>query len=268
LRRRKNIMRRTFLTILSLTLLSSFCWAEEQVPIQEQKAKDSYSLGYDFGSNVKRQGVDVDLRILLSAVTEGLEGKKPAISPEEIRTTLIELRKKLMTQQERRSREFAAKNLEQGMALLEANKTKEGVMTLPSGLQYKVVKEGSGPSPKPTEAVRVHYRGTLVNGTEFDSSERRGEPAKLNLAGVIKGWREALQLMPVGSKWQIFVPPDLGYGNRQFGRIPPNSTLVFDLELLSIEKGLIPTGTELGAMGATQGEEWSAQEGCQPTADE
>ncbi|OGW40785.1 MAG: hypothetical protein A2Y97_03810 [Nitrospirae bacterium RBG_13_39_12] len=227
-------MRRTFLIILGVTLLLSVCWAEEQVPPQEQKARDSYSLGYDFGNNLKRQGVDVDPDVLLSAVREGLEGKKPALSPEEIRDTLLQLRKNLMVLQDRRFRELAAKNMEQGKAFLEANKAKEGVKVLPSGLQYKVMKEGEGPIPKATDSVTLHYRGTLIDGKEFDSSYSRGEPATLNLVGVIKGWQEALQLMKTGSKWQIFVPADLAYGQRQFGRIPPNSALIFELELLSI----------------------------------
>jgi FKBP-type peptidyl-prolyl cis-trans isomerase FklB len=237
-------MRCLIAIILGLFLLSPFCWAEEQVLLQEQKAKDNYSLGYDFGSNLKRQGVDVDVNILFLAVREGLEGKKPALSPEEITNTLSQLRKKLLVRQDQRFREFATKNLEEGKAFLEANKTNEGVKTLASGLQYKVLKEGGGSIPKATDSVTVHYRGTLIDGKEFDSSHSRGEPSTLNLVGVIKGWREALQLMKTGSTWKIFVPADLAYGQRQFGRIPPNSTLVFEIDLLSVSDGLVPKAVE------------------------
>ncbi len=237
-------MGRLFAIFLGATLLLPVCWAEEQVPAGDQKAKDSYSLGYEFGGNLKRQGVEIDVDVLLSAVREGLEGKKPVLSPEEIRGTLLQLRKKLMVLQDQRFREFAAKNLEEGKTFLEANKTKEGVKTLPSGLQYKVLQEGNGPIPKLSDSVTLHYRGTLIDGNEFDSSYRRGEPTVLNLIGVIKGWQEALQLMKTGSKWQLFVPTYLAYGQRQFGRIPPNSTLIFGLELLSISEGFDSSLTE------------------------
>ncbi len=219
---------------LWMTLLLPVCWAGEEALLDNQRAKDSYSLGYDFGGNIKRQGVEIDVEALLSAIREGLEGKKPALSPQEIRDSLVQLRKKLMARQDERFREFAARNLEEGQAFLEANKTREDVKTLPSGLQYRVLKEGNGPIPRLTDSVTLHYQGKLVNGTEFDSSYRRAEPSTFSLVGAIKGWKEALQLMKTGSKWQLFVPSDLAYGKRQFGRIPPNSTLIFDIELLSM----------------------------------
>jgi FKBP-type peptidyl-prolyl cis-trans isomerase FklB len=228
-------MRQIFFIFLVVIWLAPLCWAEEQIPLKEQKARDSYSLGYDFGNNLKRQGVDVNPDVLLSAVREGLEGKKPALSPEEIRDTLLQLRKKLMVLQDRRYRELSTKNLEEGRAFLEANKIKEGVRTLPSGLQYKVLREGEGPIPKATNTVTINYRGTLIDGKEFDSSYAHGKPLTAHVFGVIDGWTEALQLMKVGSKWQIFVPPDLAYGDRQYNLIQPNSTLIFELELISIE---------------------------------
>ncbi len=227
-------MKRLIGIILGAVLLISICWAGEETAPRDQKVKDSYSLGYDFGGNLKRQGVEIDVEVLLSAIREGLEGKKPALGPEEIRDSLVQLRKKLMSRQDERFREFAARNLEEGQAFLEANKTRGGVKTLSSGLQYRVLKDGNGPTPRLTDSVTLHYRGKLVNGTEFDSSYRRAEPSTFSLVGAIKGWKEALQLMKTGSKWQLFVPPDLAYGKRQFGRIPPNSTLIFDIELLSI----------------------------------
>jgi FKBP-type peptidyl-prolyl cis-trans isomerase FklB len=237
-------MRQIFLIFLVVTLLAPLCRAEEKTPLNEQKAKESYSLGYDFGDNLKRQGIEIDVDVLISAVTDGLEGKKPALNPEEIRDTLLQLRKKLMVLQDRRYRELAAKNLKEGRAFLEANKTKEGVHTLPSGLQYKVLREGDGPIPKATDTVTINYRGTLTDGKEFDSSYVRGKPMTVHVFGVIDGWTEALQLMKVGSKWQLFIPPDLAYGDRQYNRIQPNSTLIFEIELLSIASEAIEPDDE------------------------
>jgi FKBP-type peptidyl-prolyl cis-trans isomerase FklB len=147
--------------------------------------------------------------------------------------------------QQLRSRESAAKNLADGKAFLYANKTKEGVKALPDGLQYLALTEGNGPMPKANDMVKVHYRGTLLNGTEFDSSYSHGEPAVFHADGMMPGWTEALQLMKVGSKWQIFIPTELAYGNRQFGRIPPNSAISFEIELLGVGNDLIPTMPEL-----------------------
>jgi FKBP-type peptidyl-prolyl cis-trans isomerase FklB len=238
-------MKRILAIIVGVVLLYPACWAQEQTPFKEQKAKDSYSLGYDFGANLRSQGVEVDLSVLLSAIQDGLENRKPAMSPEAIRDGLLQMRKKLMVRQDQRVREFTAKNLEMGKAFLEENRSKEGVAVLPSGLQYRVMKEGNGPTPKLSDSVTVHYRGTLIDGREFDSSYGRGEPAILSLGSMIKGWQEALPLMKTGSKWQIFVPADLAYGQRHSGRIPPHSTLIFEIDLLSVSNGSDPQ--ELGA---------------------
>jgi FKBP-type peptidyl-prolyl cis-trans isomerase FklB len=243
-------MRQIFFVFLVVTLLAPLCRAEEQLPLKEQKVKDSYSLGYEFGDNLKRQGAEIDLEVLISAIKDGLDGKKPVLSPEEIRDTLIQVRKKLMVLQDRRYRELSAKNIEEGKAFLEANKTKEGVHILPSGLQYKVLRDGEGPTPKATDIVTFHYRGTMIDGNEFDSSYARGKPSTVHVFGVIEGWTEALQLMKVGSKWQIFVPPALAYGDRQFGHIPPNSTLIFEIELLSIGESQTPGASELEDEGS------------------
>jgi len=226
--------------ILGMSMLLQVCRAGEQVSLKDQKTKDSYSIGYEFGSNLMRQAVEVDVDVLLSAAREALEGKKPILSPEEIRDTLEQLRRKAIVLHDQRFRERAVKNLKEGRAFLDANKAKEGIQTLPSGLQYKVFKDGNGSSPKVTDTVKVNYRGTLINGTEFDSSYSRGEPETVHVNGVIPGWMEALQLMKAGSKWQIFVPSELAYGERQFSRIPPNSTLIFEIELLSIGDGSGP----------------------------
>jgi len=227
-------MRQILFIFLVVTLLAPLCRAEEQLSLKEQKAKDSYSLGYEFGDNLKRQGAEIDIGVLISAIKDALDGKKPVLSPEEIRDTLMQVRKKSTVLQDRRYRELSAKNLNEGKAFLDENKTKEGVHILPSGLQYKVLREGEGPTPKATDIVTFHYRGTMIDGKEFDSSYARGKPSTVHVFGVIEGWTEALQLMKVGSKWQIFVPPDLAYGDRQYNRIQPNSALIFELELLSI----------------------------------
>lgn len=149
-----------------------------------------------------------------------------------------------MVTQDRKAREQAAKKLEEGEAFLAANRKNEGVRTLASGLQYKVLQEGNGSSPKATDTVSVNYRGTFVDGTEFDSSYGRGEPSSLPVKGVIRGWTEALQLMKTGSRWQLLVSADLAYGERQFGRIPPNSALVFEIELLTVKESAAPAAGE------------------------
>jgi FKBP-type peptidyl-prolyl cis-trans isomerase FklB len=165
-----------------------------------------------------------------------LAGNKTLLTDQEAQTTLTTLQADLRKKQELMTQQAAETNKKEGDAFLTANKGKEGVVTLPSGLQYKILQEGTGPKPAATDTVSVNYRGTLLNGTEFDSSYKRGQPATFGVGQIIKGWNEALQLMPVGSKWQLFVPPDLAYGGRGAGRdIGPNSTLVFEVELLSIQ---------------------------------
>jgi FKBP-type peptidyl-prolyl cis-trans isomerase FklB len=244
-------MKQILAMILGMTLLIPICRAGDQnVSLEDQKPKDSYSLGYEFGANLKRRGVEVDVEVLLASIREGLEGKQPAISAEEIERTLKQLKKKAMILSDRRFNELTGKNLEESKAFLGANKMKEDVKTLPSGLQYRVLREGNGPVPQAADSVELHYRGTQISGKEFDSSYRRGGPSTVPLVGVIKGWTEALQLMKVGSKWEIFVPPDLGYGTRWFGRIPPNSALIFELELLSIKDSPLPKAIQNVRMGA------------------
>jgi FKBP-type peptidyl-prolyl cis-trans isomerase FklB len=224
--------------ILAVTLMVvmgvATSWSAEVSTLNDEKSRESYSLGYEFGNNLKRNGVEINVNIFFSAIQEALEGKKPALSAEEMYSTILRQRKRLAALQDARLREFASKNLEEGKAFLAANKTKDGVKTLPSGLQYKVVNDGKGPIPKAADSVTVNYRGTLIDGKEFDSSRRKKGPVSLPVRGTIKGWAEALQLMKVGSTWQIFVPSDLAYGRRQFDKIPPNSVLIFDLELVSI----------------------------------
>ncbi len=219
---------------LCLLVAAPCCLSATESTVMDERAKDSYSLGYEFGQNLKRQHIDIDAEVLLAAITDGLNGKAPLLDRAEMRGNLLELRKKIFINQDKHVREFSAKNLSESMAFLEQNRSKEGVTTLPSGLQYRIVRQGSGPRPDADDAVTVHFRGTLSDGREFDSSRTRDEAPTINVNGVIKGWTEALKLMPAGSVWQLFIPPELGYGSRQFGRIPPNSALVFELELLSV----------------------------------
>lgn len=199
-------------------------------PFKTDKEKASYALGLQIGANLKDVGLtDIDLTLLAKGLSEVLSGAKPALSPEESQMAIREY----ITAMHEKS---AADNKKQGEAYLAANKTKEGVKTLESGLQYKVLKNGTGATPKATDMVTTHYKGTLIDGTKFDSSYDRGEPATFPVNGVIKGWTEALQLMKVGDKWQLFVPSDLAYGPDGRPGIPPNAVLVFEVELLSIEK--------------------------------
>lgn len=224
--------------LMSLFLMASVCPAEERAPLAGKKAINSYSLGYDFGNNLRTQEVDLDAEVLIAAIREALAGKEPALKTGEMRDNLKQLRKEVLIRYNLRKERQADQNKEEGMKFLADNKTKEGVTALPSGLQYKVLREGSGPSPRATDSVEVLYRGTLVNGTEFDS---RGTPMTVKVDGAIKGWAEALQLMKTGEKWQIFVPAELAYDKRPSSRIPAGSTLIFELELIAINKDAAET---------------------------
>ena len=201
-----------------------------------QKDKISYAIGMNVGTNLQKQAVDVDPAVLLQGLKDGIAGSKPLLTEEEARAVLMQLQEETRKKQAEKAQQMGAANKTEGEAFLAANKTKEGVITLPSGLQYKILKAGTGPKPAATDSVVCNYRGTLINGTEFDSSYKRGQPATFPVNGVIKGWTEALQLMPVGSKWQLFIPAQLAYGERGAGAdIGPNATLIFEVELLSIQ---------------------------------
>jgi FKBP-type peptidyl-prolyl cis-trans isomerase FklB len=209
--------------------------AEDNEVLKTQKDKTSYSIGMDIGNSLKKQAIDVDPALVAQGIKDSYTGGKTLMSDEEFRETMTAFQKDLMAKQAERTKELAEKNKKDGEVFLAENKKKEGVITLPSGLQYKVIKEGTGEKPKLTDTVTVNYRGTLIDGTEFDSSARHGQPATFPVNGVIPGWTEALQLMKTGSKFQIFIPANLAYGERGTGReIGPNATLVFDVELLSI----------------------------------
>jgi FKBP-type peptidyl-prolyl cis-trans isomerase FklB len=197
--------------------------------------KFSYALGMKMGANFNKQSVPVDPNILVRGLKDGLAGGKTLLTDEEAQAAIKAVQDDLRAKQQEKMKEAGEANKKEGDAFLAENKAKEGVVTLPSGLQYKILKEGTGAKPTASDSVVCNYRGTLIDGTEFDSSYKRGQPATFPVTGVIKGWTEALQLMPVGSKWQLFIPADLAYGEPGRAGIAPNSTLIFEVELLSIE---------------------------------
>ena len=207
--------------------------AEPQIDME----KVSYIIGTQIGSSIKTQGIEIDIEMLISGLKDALAGKELALSDEESKQVMMAFRKRMMAKQAAERAQQAAKNLAEGQAFLEKNKAKEGVKVLPSGLQYKVITEGTGETPKAEDKVRTHYRGTLLDGKDFDSSYKSNKPSEFLANRVIKGWREALQLMKVGSKWELYIPAELAYGER--GKppvIPPNATLIFEIELLDIVK--------------------------------
>ncbi|HEY6271035.1 MAG TPA: FKBP-type peptidyl-prolyl cis-trans isomerase [Terriglobales bacterium] len=205
-------------------------------PFKTPKEKQSYALGMNIGDTLHRQSIDIDLAIFQQGIKDAIGGGKTQMSEEEASHVLTQLQAEVRAKAEEKQKQLAATNKTAGDAFLAANKTKEGVVTTPSGLQYKILTPGNGPKPLATDTVSVNYRGTLIDGKEFDSSYKRGQPATFPVNGVIKGWTEVLQLMPVGSKWQVFIPANLAYGEQQRGPdISPNSTLIFDVELLSIK---------------------------------
>jgi FKBP-type peptidyl-prolyl cis-trans isomerase len=204
--------------------------------LKTQKEKASYAMGMNFGTGLRKQSVDIDPAILARGLRDSFSNGKTLLTEDEARAVLTQLQNDLRKKQQELAQQLGEANKKSGLAFLEANKTKDGVVTLPSGLQYKVLQEGTGPKPAPTDTVVCNYRGTLLDNTEFDSSYKRGQPATFPVTGVIKGWTEALQLMPVGSKWQLFIPAELAYGERGAGgQIGPNATLIFEVELLSIQ---------------------------------
>ena len=200
-------------------------------PLTTDQQRFSYAIGYQLGQDVKKRDLDVDPEALARAVRDGLTAAEPRLSPEEMQAAVV---KRLQTQMEGR-RKLAGENREKGQAFLTENKRKDGVVETSSGLQYQVMEPGAGSKPGADSQVTVHYRGTLLDGTEFDSSLSRGKPTDLQVNQVIPGWQEALQLMPEGAKWKVFVPSDLAYGDRGAGdAIGPGETLIFEIQLISI----------------------------------
>lgn len=210
----------------------------EAAALQTEDQKISYAIGAQIGGNiknVKKQDSKIDIELLMLGVQDVLAGKELALSPADNRKYMMAFQKRMKERQAAKRAEQAEKNLAEGQAFLEENKTKEGVKVLESGLQYKVITDGTGETPKATDKVSTHYRGKLLDGTEFDSSYKRNKPSEFPANRVIKGWTEALQLMKVGSKWELYIPAELAYGVRgKPPRIPPNATLIFEIELLEI----------------------------------
>ena len=223
--------------MLSAALVANPVVAAEKEELKTQKDKVSYVIGLDMGNSLKKNMVDVDIEILEKGIKDALSGAKPLMTEQEMKQTIMALQKDLQAKQQEQVKVLAEKNKKEGEAFLAENKKKQGVITMPSGLQYKILTDGKGKSPKATDAVTVNYKGTLIDGTEFDSSYKRGQPATFTVNGVIPGWTEALQLMREGSKWQLFVPSNLAYGERGAGGpIGPNAVLIFEVELLSVKK--------------------------------
>ena len=229
-------MKLKYLTPLVALAFVGPALAEQPIDLKDQRDKASYSIGVNIGSGMKANSLDLNNEALVAGLQDGLSGAKPQMSEKEREATLTAFEQDLMKKETERLKQLAEKNKKEGADFLAANKAKEGVKTLPSGLQYKVLAEGNGAQPKPTDQITVNYRGTLLDGTEFDSSYKRGEPVTFPVNGVIKAWSEALPLMKTGAKWQLFVPADLAYGEKGAGRsIGPNSTLIFEVELVGIK---------------------------------
>jgi len=233
-----HIMKHLTFIFAAFTLVLPLFGQEKWPPLKDQKDKFSYSIGVNIGSNLSKQNIPVNPDAITAGIKDAIAGK-PQLTPDQIKEVMATFEKDM----EQKQKAAGEKNASEGTKFLEENKKKDGVKTTGSGLQYKALKQGTGAQPKESDTVTVNYRGTLINGTEFDSSYKRGQPATFPLSGVIKGWTEGLQLMKVGSKYQLFVPPNLGYGDRAVGPdISPNSTLIFEVELLDI-KPAETTGT-------------------------
>lgn len=225
-----------WMIILGVWLLTAQLSAGEAPALKTQKDKVSYGIGVDAARNLKRQGIEVDIDILVKGLRDELSGEKLLMTEDEFRATMSAFQAELRRKQAKNKRIAAEDNKKAGEVFLAKNKKRDGVVTLPSGLQYKILKAGKGGIPTEADTVELHYRGSLIDGTEIDSSYRTGQPATFKVSEVIAGWREALKLMPVGSKWQLFIPPELAYGARGSGReIGPNATLIFEVELISVK---------------------------------
>ena len=225
-----------WLSTVVIMALVPLAGAQEAAPLATEKDKLSYAMGMDLGQQLKTQSVEIDPAVFGRGLADALSGGKTLLTTEEAKAAITELQKAMIVRRAEAVRLSGEKNKTEGEAFLAANAAKEGVVTLPSGLQYKVVTTGTGRKPTLEDTVVCQYRLSLVDGKEVDSSGKRGQPFTIPVKGAIKGWTEVLQLMPVGSKWEVFVPPSLAYGERGAGAdIGPNATLVFEVELLTIK---------------------------------
>ncbi|VAW50562.1 FKBP-type peptidyl-prolyl cis-trans isomerase FklB [hydrothermal vent metagenome] len=231
-----NFYRLAGITAISLGLIACNDKSEEKLALDTLLQKASYSYGVDVATRLKQQGIDLDVKALNTGIADAYNDAPLAMDEEARIETKTQFQAELREVLAKKQAETAAANLVTGKAFLEANSKKEGVITTASGLQYKIITTGEGKQPKDTDTVTTHYVGTLIDGREFDSSVKRGQPASFPVNGVIKGWTEALQLMHVGDKWQLFIPSDLAYGpTKRSELIEENSTLIFELELLEIK---------------------------------
>jgi FKBP-type peptidyl-prolyl cis-trans isomerase FklB len=228
-------MKTRLMAICAVGLLAGLVGAEDKTAFKDPKEKSSYTIGANWGNNLKRQEVEVDLEAMIKGLRDGLDGKS-VLTDQELREGLNTLNQELRAKMEEKKKHLGETNKQEGEKFLAENKTKPGVITLPSGLQYKVLVEGSGETPRSNDVVTANYRGTLIDGTEFDSSAKNGQPLVRPANMLIKGWTEALQLMKPGAKWQLFIPPELAYGERGAGaQIGPSATLIFEMELVSFK---------------------------------
>jgi FKBP-type peptidyl-prolyl cis-trans isomerase FklB len=234
---RKNALAVTF--TCGIMFLAIGCTAEDKggrkTELKDLREKVSYSIGLNIGKDFKQQDIDVDADLLAQGIQDAVSGTKPLLTDEQIQETITAFQTEMMSKQEAKTKAATEKNLKEGEAFRAENAKKEGVISLPSGLQYKVITEGTGPTPKLDDTVTVNYEGKLPDGTVFDSSYKRGEPATFPVTGVIPGWTEGLQLMKEGAKYEFVIPPTLAYGERGAGPvIGPNATLLFTVELIKI----------------------------------
>jgi len=224
------------IVLIGIFMLVNPGHAEESV-LKTKKDKISYAIGMDIGKNLKKQPFELNPEVISQGLWDAMSDGKTLMTDQEYKETMTAFRKEMTQKQTAQMKEAGDRNKKEGEKFIADNKKKEGVTTTASGLQYKIITKGTGASPKATDTVSVHYKGTLIDGKEFDSSYSRGQPASFPVNGVIKGWTEALQLMKVGSKWMLYIPSDLGYGDSGAGKdIMPGAALIFEVELLAIEK--------------------------------
>jgi FKBP-type peptidyl-prolyl cis-trans isomerase len=228
-------MNLNWIMVCGLLVTSSQAWSADKTAIKTDRDKLSYSIGVSIGRNLKTEKTDVDLNLLIKGLKTTISGEKSLLSEQEIRQVMSDYQKQLRQRAMLSKQQAAGENKKNGDAYLSEYKTQKGVLALPSGVLYKVVKEGNGKKPSESDIVEVNYRGALINGKEFDAT-KPGEPANLKVASLIAGWKQTLSVMPVGSRWQIVIPSELAYGERGVGGdIGPNEVLVFDVELLAIK---------------------------------
>ena len=227
-----------YVVVVAMSVALLACQGNTQSKVELKSTQDSvsYAIGTSIGKNLKTQKVDVSIDVLAKGIKDAIDSSKALLTDEQAQACMMAFQQRMMAKQQEVAKTSGEKNRKEGEVFLAANKSKEGVKTTASGLQYKVIKMGTGPKPKVDQTVTVHYKGMTLDGKEFDSSYKRGQPATFGVGQVIKGWTEAVQLMPVGSKWELYIPADLAYGDQGAGQaIAPGSTLIFEVELLSVK---------------------------------